>query len=198
MTETMQTDPTTGGQKGSKPEQPSLIPVEFLETLSRVYSKGLKKYQRDNWRRGYRWSLSYDALQRHLMAFWKGEDLDEDGEPHLAHAAWHCATLIVFMKEQREKDDRWKAALDGDRKPPQAASSKGAEERDEAETSGYCVEGEEDPGHGVQQARVSRRSGSLKEGWWQCQRCFAPFDTFEAVEAHERLSHGRTEHDVPA
>lgn len=51
----------------------------------------------DNWRLGYDWSLSYDALQRHLNAFWSGEDLDpESGLPHLAHAAFHVNALLVY------------------------------------------------------------------------------------------------------
>jgi hypothetical protein len=107
LTETRITNPTTGGQKGQKPEQMSLLPVEALEAVSRVYGFGADKYDRDNWRKGYDWHLSYDALQRHLQSFWKGEDIDpESGEPHLAHAVFHCFTLLTFMESYPEGDDR--------------------------------------------------------------------------------------------
>lgn len=103
------TDPVTGGQKGQKPERVSLIPSEALAEVSRVYGYGIAKYSRDNWRRGYDWDLSYDALQRHLMAFWGGQDLDpESGLPHLSHAGFHILTLLTFMREHPTGDTRFK------------------------------------------------------------------------------------------
>lgn len=100
-------DPDTGGAKGQKPAQPSLIPMEALEAVARVYAFGADKYDRDNWRKGYAWNLSMDAMMRHIMAFWRGEDLDpESGEPHLAHAVFHALTLITFMDEYPDGDNR--------------------------------------------------------------------------------------------
>jgi hypothetical protein len=108
MAETIVTDPSTGGQKGQKPERFSMLPPRALSAVARVYGFGADKYDRDNWRRGYAWSLSYDALQRHLAAFWDGEDLDpESGEPHLAHAAFHVLTLLTFSEEYPAGDDRY-------------------------------------------------------------------------------------------
>lgn len=101
------TDPVTGGQKGQKPEQYSLIPVEALAEVARVYGEGAKKYAPHNWRKGYSWSLSYDALQRHINAFWRGESLDpDDGLHHLAHACFHLFLLMTFEKEGLGTDDR--------------------------------------------------------------------------------------------
>jgi hypothetical protein len=98
---------STGGQKGQKPVQMSLVPVEALEHISLVYAHGAEKYARENWRKGYEWHLSYDALQRHLMRFWDGEDVDHDsGLLHLAHAAFHINTLIVNLTAHPEMDDR--------------------------------------------------------------------------------------------
>ena len=103
-------DPDTGAEKGSKPQRYDLIPTVGLEFLARVYGMGAAKYDDHNWRRGYAWSLSFAAMQRHCLAFWGGEDLDpESGLPHLAHAAWHCFTLLTFMQEHPEKDDRYVA-----------------------------------------------------------------------------------------
>jgi len=105
--EVMVTDPDTGGMKGSKGERFDLIPTDGLAALARVYGYGAGKYDDNNWRKGYAWSLSYAALQRHLNAFWSGDDMDyESGLPHLAHAAWHCLTLMTFMYDNPEKDDR--------------------------------------------------------------------------------------------
>ena len=105
------TNERTGGQKGVKPERHDLIPAPALRQLALVYGKGAEKYDDHNWRRGYPWGWSYGALQRHLTAFWSGEDTDpESGLPHLAHAMWHCATLLTFMEEHPEEDDRFKLA----------------------------------------------------------------------------------------
>ena len=97
----------TGGQKGSKPEQYDDIPVEALRALARVYAMGADKYERGNYRKGYDWSLSYSAMQRHLWQWWGGEDTDEESnESHLMHAAWHCFTLFHFISKGDSHDDR--------------------------------------------------------------------------------------------
>jgi len=119
VAEVIETDPETGGQKGRKPEAYSLIPVEALAEVARVYGYGAKKYAPNNWRKGYRWSLSIDALLRHIAEFQKGEDIDpESGLHHLAHATFHLFTLMTYSMPNHEghevsayfaKDDR----LDG-------------------------------------------------------------------------------------
>lgn len=104
------TDPRTGGQKGQKPAQFSYIPFDALAEVSKVYQYGAKKYARDNWKKGYNWSLNFDAMMRHMWAFWEGEDLDpESGCSHVGHAAWHALTLLWFIKNYKEGDDRAKA-----------------------------------------------------------------------------------------
>lgn len=67
---------STGGQKGVKLAQFNLIPTLPLELLAEHFGKGAKKYDRHQWRKGYEWSKSYDALTRHLNAFWGGQDYD--------------------------------------------------------------------------------------------------------------------------
>lgn len=110
-TETRITDPDTGAEKCSKLARFDLIPVEALEELAEHFGRGSAKYADHNWRRGYKWSLSFAALLRHAFAFWKGEDLDaETGSKHIIAVAWHALVLATFMQEQREKDDRWKRA----------------------------------------------------------------------------------------
>lgn len=101
------TDPTTGGQKGTKLERYDLIPVGPLAEVARIYGKGAQKYADRNWEKSYKYSLSYAALQRHVNAFWAGEDKDaETGCSHLAAAVFHCFALMQFQETNPEQDDR--------------------------------------------------------------------------------------------
>lgn len=112
---------STGGRKGQKMERHDLIPVGQIRELALHYGAGAEKYtERDadgkvthdganNWQLGYDWSLSYAAAQRHLTAFWAGEDLDSEfGSKHLIAAAWHCFTMAWFMDYRPDFDDRLK------------------------------------------------------------------------------------------
>ncbi len=97
----------TGGQKGRKIHRYGLIPAVPLHDLAELCGKGAEKYSADNWRRGFDWSLSFDAMMRHAWAFWRGEDYDpETGVPHVISAAWHCLVLAEFMRMHRGFDDR--------------------------------------------------------------------------------------------
>lgn len=99
-------DEKTGGMKGSKLAQFSLIPGEFLWDIAEHYGKGCAKYERENWLRGYRWSLSYDALQRHIHQWLSGETHDQEtGSHHLVAAVWHCIALFIFEKRGLGTDD---------------------------------------------------------------------------------------------
>ena len=102
------TNEKTGAQKGVKLRRYDLVPTDAVGQIAEVYGFGAQKYSNHNWRKGYDWGLSYGALQRHLEAFWNGEDTDpESGLPHLAHAGWHCLALLTFMREHPELDDRF-------------------------------------------------------------------------------------------
>lgn len=99
----------TGGQKGSKPAQLAFLPEAGLLAVGEVAGMGAKKYTPHNYRKGYPWSLSLNALYRHVLAFQAGEDTDsESGLPHMAHASWHALALVQFMQDHPEFDDRWK------------------------------------------------------------------------------------------
>lgn len=101
-------DPETGGEKGQKDAQLGAIDPAAIMEVATVAGFGARKYARLNFLKGYSWSLSYDALQRHLHAFWDGEDRDpESGLPHLAHAAWHCLALLSFSRRGLGTDDRY-------------------------------------------------------------------------------------------
>lgn len=154
----------TGARKGRNPEQYSLIPIEAMDSIARLYAAGAAKYTKfhslsdlqkmcvcgkeqannateyikghrytcpvyrykphnadqavldgsHNWRGGMPWSWCYDSLMRHVTAFWAGEDLIPDdgsddptiGMPHLAAAAFHLLTLLTYMSDQPDHDDR--------------------------------------------------------------------------------------------
>ena len=100
---------SSGAEKGVKPERHDLLPVEALGKVARHYGVGAEKYSAHNWRKGYEWSKSYSALQRHATAFWGGEDIDaETGSPHMAAVVFHALALLTFMDEQQKFDDRYR------------------------------------------------------------------------------------------
>ena len=109
-----QTISKTGANKTIKLARFSLIPRKVLWLLAEHYGKlggkgdtKSRKYEEHNWRKGYPWSKSYDALHRHLSHFWGGEDIDKDtGSYHLISVIWHATTLLVFSWLHKDYDDR--------------------------------------------------------------------------------------------
>lgn len=84
-----------------------LIPPEFIEELGRHYGIGARKYAERNWEKGMSWSRCYSSAQRHMLAFWQGEDIDaETGTPHVIAAAWNMAALHWYAVHGRGTDDR--------------------------------------------------------------------------------------------
>lgn len=107
---------TTGGQKGSKLARFDLLPARSLWQIAEHFGRGATKYEARNWERGYDWSLSFAALQRHLWAWWGGEDVDaETGSSHLAAAGFHVLALLQFLDTHPGFDDRPSAEVSADR-----------------------------------------------------------------------------------
>ena len=101
-------DPKTGGAKGQKDAQISPLDPRALLRVAEVAGYGAKKYDRVNYLKGFAWHLSFDAMQRHLLEFWAGENIDPESHlPHLAHAAWHCLALLAFLEKGLGTDDRY-------------------------------------------------------------------------------------------
>lgn len=112
---------STGGQKGSKLERYDLIPVEPLAHVARVYGAGARKYADRNWEKGYDWSLSYAAMQRHANQFWGGEWADEEtGCPHLASVIFHAMALMEYHETHPEFDDRPRVPRPEVEQPPKS------------------------------------------------------------------------------
>ncbi|SHM77958.1 dATP/dGTP diphosphohydrolase domain-containing protein [Phytopseudomonas punonensis] len=69
---------------------------------------GASKYGRANWRAaGVRASIYFDAANRHLAAWFEGEEADPDsGLPHLAHALACLAIIVDAQAAGTLTDDR--------------------------------------------------------------------------------------------
>ena len=84
-----------------------LIPPGPLRQIAEIYSYGAEKYEDRNWEKGMQWSRVYGATQRHLNAFWGGQNNDEESAlSHLAHAAFGMLALMEYIRTHPKLDDR--------------------------------------------------------------------------------------------
>ena len=103
--------------KGNKFDQgkvkQSLIPVEAIEGTARALGYGEGKYGTHNFRNGIQYTRLTDATSRHVNAFIKNIDLDdESGLHHIDHALANLAMLKFMIENRPEMDDRWKDQKD--------------------------------------------------------------------------------------
>lgn len=84
----------------------SLLPAGTIRQVIDVLEFGAKKYSVGNWvtvpnaRTRY-----YDAVMRHVEAWWSGEKNDpETGLPHLAHAAT-CLLFLMWFDNEKDVPD---------------------------------------------------------------------------------------------
>lgn len=100
-------NPETGGEKGQKLQRFDLLPWPELTEVAELYGVGSKKYSPRNWEQGYKMSLSFGALMRHVTQFWNGEDHDSETKvSHLASVVFHALALMRFGKMDPALDDR--------------------------------------------------------------------------------------------
>lgn len=85
-----------------------LLPPGPTVDVVRVLTFGAAKYGERNWETGLSYGRVYAALQRHLFAWWSGEDLDaETGLSHLAHAGCCLTFLLEYVNHSHAgQDDR--------------------------------------------------------------------------------------------
>lgn len=101
---------TSGGVKHDQDKPPmELLPMESLEEIARVLAFGAKKYDKWNWSKGISYGRLCGAALRHLSAFLRGQDVDdESGLSHLSHLGC-CVLFLIWMSKNRpDLDDRWK------------------------------------------------------------------------------------------
>ena len=84
-----------------------LLPPDALNEIAKVLTYGANKYGKDNWANGFDYHRIYGALQRHLNAFWNGEDIDKDSNlSHLACAGANILILLSHTLRNIGNDDR--------------------------------------------------------------------------------------------
>ena len=75
-----------------------LLPLCLIEEVVKVYTFGAEKYAPNTWQNlddGY--NRYKAALMRHIVAYEKGEQIDEESGIHpLAHAAWNALAMLYF------------------------------------------------------------------------------------------------------
>jgi len=99
----------TGAVKDNRSKsRVDLIPAAPLLGAGVVLGYGAHKYKPNNWRLGLGWSDTWASLQRHLLAFNEGEDIDkESGLPHIDHAMCQLLFLSNYYHTSTGVDDRW-------------------------------------------------------------------------------------------
>lgn len=86
----------------------SLLPIEPMAEVIKVYTLGANKYERENWRKGMDWHRVFSALMRHAWAWWGGEKYDPvDGQHHLSSVVWCALTLMWYEIKGVGKDTRY-------------------------------------------------------------------------------------------
>lgn len=105
-----------GGSKDSNPKDAvgvkkvpfSTVPAQVMAELGLGMLEGARKYGRHNYRvAGVRASVYYDALMRHMTAWWEGQDIDPDsGLHHIVKAMTCLVVLRDAMHNDLVTDDR--------------------------------------------------------------------------------------------
>lgn len=92
----------------------TVIPRRVIAELGIAMLEGARKYGRHNYRvAGVRASVYLDAADRHMSAFWEGQDIDPDSK--LSHVTKAIASLTVLrdsMMHGNWVDDRPPACED--------------------------------------------------------------------------------------
>ena len=91
----------------SKPDI-SLIPYIALQAEAKAFAIGETKYGRYNYCKGHLSSQLVAAAQRHLLAWFDGEENDPiDGQPHLGSVRACCAMILRQQELGTLKDNRY-------------------------------------------------------------------------------------------
>lgn len=86
----------------------STVPVPVIMEIGLAMLEGARKYGRHNYRvAGVRASVYYDALWRHMGAWWEGENIDlASGLNHVTKALATLTVLRDAMINHKLEDDR--------------------------------------------------------------------------------------------
>jgi len=98
----------SGGTKNDQGKlRLELVPVESINAIARAMTYGAKKYGDWNWAKGIAHTRLFGAALRHMWAYFRGEDYDqESGNHHLDHALASLAMLRASIDNSLGEDDR--------------------------------------------------------------------------------------------
>lgn len=137
-----------------------LYPFTAIIAGAMAFVEGAVKYGRFNWRiAGVSATVYYNALQRHMGAWFNGEDIDEkSGLHHLWKSAACIAILIDAMVVDKFIDDR----------PPRAPIGAMLDKLEERVASIVSMHKDKNPtqwniGHGMSVQQMIDMSGGLLE-----------------------------------
>jgi len=99
-------DTRTGIKYDAAKKRWSLLPLQEVEDIVAVLEFGAQKYSPDNWKFVPNAKQRYfDAMIRHMMAWWGGEkDDQESGMRHLAHAG--CCLLFLMWLDRNDEESK--------------------------------------------------------------------------------------------
>lgn len=94
----------------------SVMPRRVVAEVALALLEGARKYGRHNYRAaGVRASVYVDATDRHLSAWWEGQDIDPDsGLSHITKAIASLTVLRDSMLEGNVTDDRPPSVTDAE------------------------------------------------------------------------------------
>lgn len=82
--------------------------MKGIDYVAQVGSYGAKKYGQWNYTGGSEYMRYLGSCVRHLTAYIRGVDLDEEsGLPHLAHLVYNCLILMEWAHRKVGTDDRY-------------------------------------------------------------------------------------------
>ena len=84
-----------------------LIPPGPMLEVAKVFTIGAEKYGEFNWLQGMKWTTVLASLERHLNAFKRGEDFDEEtGLYHMAHLVTNGLFILQYYNSFPQGDNR--------------------------------------------------------------------------------------------
>lgn len=84
----------------------SLVDFKSLEPMVRVLEYGVKKYARNNWKKGMPATQIIESMLRHTYKLLEGELVDpESGIEHIGHIQCNALFLSYVLSEKPEFND---------------------------------------------------------------------------------------------
>ena len=75
-----------------------LIPAQGILEVSKILTKKLEEYKKNEWKYGISWTEVLSTLKKHLTEFELGHDFTEDNLLHIGCVASQALILCEFYK----------------------------------------------------------------------------------------------------